>query len=506
MQSRRPQIAHRRAATTAARHEPLRPSLVLLVALVSLGLLALLAIAPARAQPERPPLNDGVESPFARVARWGTPAVAAISVAGGTANPLEEMHRRFMPRDREQQERNFDMPGSGSGFVVSSDGYILTNNHVIEGAERIEVRLPGMDRLDARIVGQDPSTDLALLKVEPPRPLRALEFADSDGVGVGDYAIAIGNPLGELAGTLTVGVISAKGRSDLNIQGAELRYQDFLQTDAAINFGNSGGPLMDIRGYVIGVNTAINAAGQNIGFAVPANLANKVYEQLRDAGRVVRGYLGVRMLELGDPRVELEDPPEGGVYVAEVLAGTPAEDAGLRVGDVLVRFNGQPLTDQRDVMFRIADAPVGEVARVEVLRDGRRVPLEVVLVEYDQETVVARADPLLNPVGDARWLGIGVASPADQDNPRVRELVDAYGIEGGEGVLVVDVERGSPADMARLRPGDVIVEVLDQAIGSVGDFEEAATRYAGREKPVALLVLRGGVTSYITVEPEGADE
>ena len=266
---------------------------IALVAMVGLG-----GSASGQEFSEDQDLNPGMSSPFARVAQRVMPAVVSITASKSFEHPPVEGEDlfRFFPRERGMR-RDMQMPGAGSGFVISADGYILTNNHVIADATEIEVQFPGDDASHpAEIVGQDPSTDLALLKIDTQgERLDYLVFTDSEGVRVGDYAIAIGNPLGELAGSLTVGVISAKGRSDLQIQGGTPRYQDFLQTDAAINFGNSGGPLVDIHGRVIGVNTAINASGQNIGFTIPSNLAVSITEQLRTTGRVVRGYLGVRM-------------------------------------------------------------------------------------------------------------------------------------------------------------------------------------------------------------------
>ncbi len=486
------------------------------IGLLSLAVVSTLftAASPAAAQSRSDQhkyfLNSDVQSPFMIVADRVGPAVVSIATnrAGGEDNPLEDMFRQFFPRGRENDEREFEAPGAGSGFIVTADGYILTNNHVIEDAVEILVRVPGFDRgLEATLVGTDPGTDLALIKVEYEDDLPYLEFGDSDEVRVGSWAIAIGNPLGQLAGSMTVGIISAEGRSGLRIQGGTPRYQDFLQTDAAINFGNSGGPLVNIHGHVIGVNTAINAAGQNIGFAVPSNLTRNIYEQLRSSGRVVRGFLGIRMRNLNP---DLSDGFDlditRGVVVEAVLDDTPAERAGLEVGDVITEFNGERVETDRDLQFRVAEAPVGKKARLRIYRDGRERTLEVTLDEYPEDAQLASAPNPVDVRGDA-WLGIEVADITDTRNRRVRDLIDTFDISEEEGVLVLAVKRGSAADRARLRAGDVIVEIVKMNIQNVEDFRRASDRFADRTKSIAILIRRGEMTSYVTVDPtEGLEE
>jgi serine protease Do len=301
-----------------------------------------------------------------------------------------------------------------------------------------------------------------------------------------------------------VGVISAKGRSDLQIQGGTPRYQDFLQTDAAINFGNSGGPLVDIHGRVIGVNTAINASGQNIGFTIPSNLALRITRQLRDNGRVIRGYLGVTMDDLTGDLAEGRDRElRSGVIVRDVVENTPAERAGLLSGDVIYEFNGERIENGRDLQWMVADAPVGESAALGVHRDGRSFEVDVVLDELQlDQTVVASTRP-----GDQRsieaesWLGITVSSLEDRDDDRVSELIDMYDIQERSGVIVVDVERGSAADLARLRPGDVIFEVVDRSIDNMGDFRDAQRHYIDRTKKIAVGYRRGEIMAYATIDP-----
>ena len=468
----------------------------------------LLSAPPASAQSvtAEQNLNPGVRSPFALVAEQVMPAVVSITARKPFDHPpVDGDMWRFFPRGREM---NRDMmPGAGSGFVITEDGFVLTNNHVIVDATEIEVFLPGRDDgFDATIVGQDPSTDLALLKIDNEgEKLPFLLFADSETVNVGDYAIAIGNPLGQLAGSLTVGVISAKGRSDLQIQGGTPRYQDFLQTDAAINFGNSGGPLVDIHGRVIGVNTAINASGQNIGFTIPSNLALSVTQQLRENGRVVRGYLGVNMSDLTREIAEGRDLDfSTGVIVDRVLDKSPAERGGMRAGDIILQFNGDAVRNGRDLQWKVADAPVGEEAQLEVFRDGRRTQVRVVLDEYREEDVLLAAASRpgdLRSAEDESWLGITATALDDAVDPRVQELIDMYDIRDRKGVIVVGVAQGSAADLARLRPGDVIFEVVDRPVNSLSDFREAVREYRDRTRMIAVGVRRGEMTSYVSIDP-----
>jgi serine protease Do len=445
-------------------------------------------------------VNPELQSPFARVADSVMPAVVSIRTSSTFEHPeVEGNLERFF-----RGQGDMDRPGAGSGFIIESNGYVLTNNHVIDRADEIFVVIYGSrEEFAAEVVGQDPGTDLAVLKIDPEgRELPFVRFADSDQIGVGDWAIAIGNPLGELASSLTVGVISAKGRSDLVIQGANLLYQDFLQTDAAINFGNSGGPLLDIHGRVIGVNTAINAAGQNIGFTIPSNLAVRIASQLRSSGRVVRGYLGVLMEDLTPELAAGRDLDlDYGVLVEEVRPDTPAERSGLQRGDVIIRVGDEIIRDSDDLRFKIADSPVGEEVEVEVHREGRNRELQVILAERPSDFALAQEEPADIETDDLEsWLGMSVA-PLDASDPRVEELINAYDIREDRGVIVVDVEPDSPAEEARVRPGDVIFEIVTRAVDDVSDFEAARRYYQERTKPIALGIRRGEITSYISVDP-----
>ncbi len=407
------------------------------------------------------------ESPFVGIAEHVVPAVVAISTtAAATPADGRQFHpwgdpfgfEELFPNDprRQQQEgpnQRRQPGGSGSGFVMDERGYILTNNHVVREADEVKVTLSDGTELDAKVIGQDPDTDVAVVKVDPAThdgKLPFLDFGDSDSIRPGDWAIACGNPFGQLAGSLTVGVISAKGRSDLNIMGGTPVYQSFIQTDASINFGNSGGPLVNIRGEVIGMNTAINPAGQGIGFAIPINMVRKVAEELIDKGRVVRGYLGIQPQALTPELAEgLEIPNAKGILIGRVVEGTPAEKSGLKRGDVVTKLNGNSVTDVNEFRMRVADFPVGDPIKLEILREGKKQNVEVVLEERpSQEQLAATEEGVSTP-----WAGLRVGDLRDE---RARRFVED---PQETGVIVVDVEPGSPADDAgrsarRHREGD----------------------------------------------------
>jgi len=430
------------------------------------------------------------DSPFTSVAERVRPSVVNIRVerdprGGLDLDPMQEMYREFFPGGP-GEGTPFAPPGSGTGFVVSEAGHILTNNHVIAGADVVTVRLSGEQQaVVAEVVGTDPASDLAVLKVGR-AGLTPLVFGDSDRVRVGDWAIAVGNPFGNLEGSLTVGVVSAKGRRDLAIHGGAPRYQDFLQTDAAINFGNSGGPLLDLAGRVIGVNTAINSAGQGIGFAIPSNYARRVFEQIAAHGRVVRGYLGAIAGDL------VEDGLARGALVESVLPATPAEAAGLQVGDVIVAFGGRPVAGERDLQFLVGDAAVGAAVACRVRRGGRSLELEVTPTEESAEVPGTAVDA---------WLGL-VVEPAGGDDPRVVRLRDALGVAADRGLMIVAVVPGSAAAEAGLHPGDVILEVDGKPADGAAAWRRFQLDAAGGEGPVMLLVVSGGVQGYRMIERE----
>jgi len=441
------------------------------------------------------------DSPFIAVAKVVRPAVVNIRTVrsmtgeGVGMGPLQEMFRQFYPEEEGRGGR-FEMPSTGSGFIIDAAGDILTNHHVIAQAEAIFVRFSGeKQEYRAELLGTDPNTDLALIHIDPQgRKFPALEFADSDAVEVGAWAIAVGNPFGNLESSLTVGVISAKGRGDLHIGGQSPRFQDFIQTDASINFGNSGGPLVDVQGRVVGVNTAINKRGQGIGFAVPSNMVRKVYGQLREHGRVIRGYLGILTEDVvavvGE---EVAGEPVVGARVLQVVPGSPAADAGLLSGDIVVGFDGAEVESRRQLQFLIAASSPGQEVTCEFVREGRRDGVRVRPVEWiEEESGLA--------VSGQHWLGMEVASLASAD-PRVERLKEALGVTAATGVMVVAVHEDQPAAGAGIRPGDVLVSISGREIMELADYEEVRSAHTGRAAPLSILIRTGGTETYVTVIP-----
>jgi serine protease Do len=483
----------------------MRVSMKVLAAVV-VGL-ALLASSPARAQaPARPaPAKPApaakpdphatlraLEDGFTAVADRVTPAVVNVSTIAqkSASNGDEERYREFF--GDELYERYFrrrpreDARAGGSGVIVDPKGYILTNNHVIENAREITVRLSDSRKFPATLVGRDPKTDLAVLKVSAPGPLPAAELADSDRLRVGQWAIAIGNPFG-LDRTVTVGIISATARTRVGVT----TYENFIQTDASINPGNSGGPLLNLDGKVIGINTAIVAAGQGIGFSIPINEAKAVMAQLITRGHVVRGWLGVVIQDITDELASSFGVREReGVLVADVLKGGPAETAGLRPGDVIVELNGARIREVPDLQRRIAGVAPGQKVRLAVVRDRARVPVGVTLGEMPAEEPAPAA-------AESETEGYGL-----QVEPLSPGAAERLNLPVSQGVLVVDVAVGGPADRAGLRRGDVILEVARQPVFDAPTFWRALASVPAGE--AALLYLHrpggGGKNQYLVLE------
>ena len=475
-------------------------ALLLLVGLgAGLGLSASLGVvrAPVAATSSLavPAASGSLESPFVSVVDRALPAVVFIETrkkVGATSDdPQDELMRRFFGdgQTRRQQTR----PSSGSGFIIDRDGRVLTNNHVVRDAQEITVTLNDKRSFKARVIGTDQETDVAVIQLQNAENLPVLPLGDSDHLRVGDWAIAIGNPLGELKGSVTVGIISAQGRSNLNIFGGTPQFQDFIQTDASINFGNSGGPLCNIRGEVIGINTAINPSGQGIGFAIPINLARHVAEQLIASGTVSRSMIGVQLAELTP---ELADGfgirGNQGVVIQDVMQGQPAERAGLRRGDVIVEFQGQPVTDLQKFRLRVADTPVGTKVNLVILRDGRRTPVAVTLSPRQTDPIAANR-------------GSGGATPETERlaGVRVRDLQseERTNLKVDAGVMITDVLEGSAADEVGLQTGDVVEEVGGKPVTSSTSFATliAEAKKAGKKHAV-LLVKRGETSSFVPVK------
>ncbi len=367
---------------------------------------------------------------------------------GGEKGPFHEF---FGPFSEREPSRDFKQQSLGSGFIITKDGYIVTNNHVIENADEIKVRLANGKEDDAKLVGRDPNTDLALIKIKGSPDLVPLEMGDSDKLDVGSWVVAIGSPFG-LEQTVTAGIVSAKGR----VIGAG-PYDNFIQTDASINPGNSGGPLLNMNGEVVGINTAIVAQGQGIGFAIPVNLAKDIVAQLKDHGSVTRGWLGVGIQDLTPELAEyygLKD--KKGVLVSQVFKGDPAEKAGVKPNDIIVAVDGKPVNTSRELSATIAGLAVGKRAAITVLRDGQEKTLYAELAKRQDSELVAKQE--LEDNGD---LGMQVTELTPESARRFGHAEDE------KGVLVVEVQPGSKADAAGIQQGDLVKEVNRKPVDSV---------------------------------------
>ena len=392
----------------------------------------------------------------------------------GGNDPFDDFFKKFFGGDSPQQE--FKRQGLGSGFIMSKDGYVVTNNHVIDKASDVEIILQNGDKYEAKIVGKDPKTDLAVLKFEPDQEIQEVHFGDSDNLRIGDWVIAIGNPFG-LGYTVTVGIVSAKGRS-LGL-GA---YDDFIQTDASLNPGSSGGPLFNLKGEVVGVNTAIVARGQGIGFAIPIDLAEFVIEQLKSGGKVVRGWLGVYVQKV-TPEIASSFGlnEDEGALVSDLAPDSPAEKAGIIRGDVIVEYDGQKVNDVSDLTNMAAVTPPGTEVSVKVIQDGKTKNMKVKLEEFpDQEAQVK--DEVRKSLG----LTVRQLTP---------KIVKRFNIDHDEGVMITDVDQGSVAGDAGLKPGDIILEINKKPINTLANYS-AVLEDVKPGDTALFLVKRGNNTIY----------
>ncbi len=429
---------------------------------------------------------------FSQLAKSASPSVVNISTVRvmkgrgrgpspfGPNDPFREFYDRFF---RDQMPRGFKQQSLGTGVIIDKEGFILTNNHVVALTDEIKVKLADEREFTAKIVGRDPKTDLALIRIEPDGPFTPLPLGDSDKLEVGDWVVAIGNPFG-LGNTVTAGIVSAKYR-----QIGTGSYDNFIQTDASINPGNSGGPLLNTAGEVVGINTAIFSRGGGsvgIGFAIPINMAKDLLPQLKK-GKVVRGWLGVMIQRItSDLKDKLGLKDIKGALVADISPGGPADKAGIKRGDVIVSFDEKEIKEMKDLPYIVASTPVGKNVTVEVIRKGRtkRIQVEIGTLEEEKEPPkVAEASP---------DLGITLKELTP-------ELALNLGLSETSGLVVVQVERNSPAAVVGMRPGDIILEIDQEPMKDLEQFIDKIKNYKVGDT-ILFLTKRRGVTLYMTLK------
>ena len=380
-------------------------------------------------------------------------------------------------------QREFKQRSLGSGFIISNDGYIFTNNHVVEQTDKILVKVSDGKEYEAKIIGTDAKTDIALIKIKPDNSLPFVEIGDSDAVRVGEWVIAIGNPFG-LEQTVTAGIVSAKGR----VIGAG-SYDNFIQTDASINPGNSGGPLFNMAGKVIGINTAIVAQGQGIGFAIPMNMAKSILADLKTKGKVTRGWLGISVQDISeDIAKNLNHKNKNGALVSDVFKDDPADKAGIKVGDIIVEINGKSIKDTHELLLTIASLHVGEKVLIKGLRDGKEISFQVVVTERKDKPEIALTKK------SKGYFGIAAQEIT-------KEIAQQLGISRDAGVIVTDVEEGSPADDVGIQPQDIIVQVNKVKVASMKQYTTEMSK-AAEKKSVILLVKRGKSNFFVGLHIE----
>lgn len=454
------------------------------------------APVPAVQNPGLTPIDAAKQTSqaFVEVARKVTPSIVMITNEAKIQDQLDDENFRNMfgndffgqffnmpPQQREQVRKSI-----GSGVILSADGYIITNNHVVDNSTKLQVTLPDGKKAAAKVIGNDPKTDLALIKVEE-KNLQPVTLGRSNEIEVGEWVLAIGSPFGEaLQHSVTAGIISARGRSNVGIAD----YEDFIQTDAAINPGNSGGALVNLDGNLIGINTAIvssNGANAGVGFAIPVNMVRQVAEQLKADGRVIRGYLGVTIQDL-TPELQssMDIKTSDGAVVSDLEKGSPADKAGLKPYDVIVSLNGEKIQDNTELRDRIASLKPGSKAELGVIRDGKEETIDVLVGEM-------KGDAGINGRQQERNEKMGMELQA-----LMPDLAKRLGTDRENGVVIANVVPNSVADEAGLRKGDVIFEVNRKEINSVSDFKNAVAQ--DQDSAILLAVDRQGSSFFVTIE------
>jgi serine protease Do len=489
-----------------ARSSIARSSALLLLSALTIATLPIISEAWAQVPPA---VAAARPQGFADLAERLSPMVVNISTSQTLRRPAagqggqqqgegggggsDEFFKNFLDRDNRPRR----VQSLGSGFIIDPTGFVVTNNHVIDGADEITVILSDTTSLTAKLIGKDEKTDLALLKVESKAPLPVAKFGDSDKARVGDLVMAIGDPFG-LGGTVTAGIVSARNR-DIN-SGP---YDDFIQTDASINRGNSGGPLFNMDGDVIGVNSAIyspTGGSVGIGFSIPSNAAKRVIEQLKSTGTIARGWIGVRIQPVSDEIAQsLGMDKAKGAMIAGMTDGGPASKAGLQNGDVVINFDGKPVADSRALPRMVADTDIGKAVDIEVLRKGKPTTMPITIEKLVEDAKVASADakPGATTPVTPQVVNLGMTlAPITSDSRRRYKLN-----ENAAGAVVTDVDGESPAGMKNIRPGDVITEVAQTKVMSPEDVTAKLTdeKNAGH-KVVLLQISRGGELTYIGVK------
>ncbi len=407
---------------------------------------------------------------------------------GNQFEQFQQRQQRQMPRQRQEQE-----VGAGSGFIIAPDGLILTNNHVVEDVDNIKVKLADKREFTAKVVGTDPQSDVALIKIDA-NNLPTLPLGDSNQLEVGEWVIAIGSPF-ELSQSVTVGVVSAKGRNRIGIND----YENFIQTDAAINPGNSGGPLLNVRGQAIGINTAIfsrTGGNMGIGFAIPINMAKTVEEQLRSHGKVIRGWLGLIIQDVDENLAQSFGLGKAeGILVSEVTPDSPAEKAGLKQGDVILSFNGAPLADVSELRNQVAMTTPGSAATLDIIRNKQQQKVPVVIAEQPADFSTKAKMKMQKQRGSLlEKLGL-------QLQELTPELATQFGYHNSQGVIVSEVEQGSPADNVGIEPGQLIEEVNRVRVHNLSELKDALGKN-GSSNQVLLRIRTGEYSKYVALKYE----